>query len=158
MGKQNHGSTDVGCTPDVAGTQAIFRDNGKTIVIQRGSASRPRDSSSRGRGRVAGNVICNVTGAARQTDCNNSSNEQGQHGCDDGTDGGAASRKRWRQTHSTKPATDGQENITPDDPTAKHLSFTNLQTVLSSTQTRTSAGQAGSWSMPPPDRDLGHEQ
>ena len=38
MGKQNHGSTDMGCSPDVphrqvAGMQAIFRDDGETIML-----------------------------------------------------------------------------------------------------------------------------
>ncbi len=60
-----------------------------------------------------------------------------------------------------------KENITPEETnqpkkprkkkpsvaTAKHLSFTNLKTVLSSRQTRTSAGKAGSRSMPTSDRD-----
>jgi hypothetical protein len=65
-----------------------------------------------------------------------------------------------------------KENISPEDtnqpkkprkkkpsvPTAKHLSFTSPKTVRSSRQTRKSAGQAGSRSMPPSDRDRGHKQ
>ena len=68
MGKQNCGTTDMSSAPDVlhpqvAGMQTIFHDDGKTIAIQGGSASCPRDSSSRGRRRVAGNVICDATRA-----------------------------------------------------------------------------------------------
>ena len=71
-GKTKRGARKMGSAPDVlqrqvAVTQTIFRDNSKTIALQRGSASSPRDSSSRGRRRVAGNVICDATGATRKT-------------------------------------------------------------------------------------------
>jgi hypothetical protein len=93
------GATDVGRAPEVlhrqvAGMQTMFRDDGETIAIQGGSASCPRDSSSKGRRRVTGNVICDATGATRQTDCSDGSNKQGQHGCNDGTDECDGSRKR----------------------------------------------------------------
>jgi hypothetical protein len=99
MGKQDRGATNVGSTPDVlhqqvAGTETILRDNGKTIPLQGGSASHPRDSSSRRRGRIASNVIHNATGATRQTDHSNDSNKQGQHGCDDRPVECTGSRKR----------------------------------------------------------------
>jgi hypothetical protein len=42
----------------VTKTQAIFLNGCKTIVIQRGSASCSRDSSSQGRRRVAGKTVC----------------------------------------------------------------------------------------------------
>jgi len=94
-------TTDMGSDPNVlhqqmAGMQTILRNDGKTIAIQGGSASRPRDSSSRGRRRVAGDVICNATGATRQTDCSDGINEQGQHGRDDGTDECDGNRKTRR--------------------------------------------------------------
>ncbi len=67
MGKQTRGATDMGGAPgilhqEVAGTQAVLRDDGKTIVIQRGSASCPRNSSSQGRRRIAGHVVRDATG------------------------------------------------------------------------------------------------
>jgi hypothetical protein len=49
-------------------------------------------------------------------------------------------------------------NKKPSVPTAKHLSSTNSKIITSSRQTKTSAGQAGSPSMPPPDKHRGHEQ
>ena len=46
-------------------------------------------------------------------------------------------------------------NKKPSVPTAKHLSSTNSKLVTSSRRTKTSAGQAGSPSMPPPDKHRG---
>jgi len=46
----------------------------------------------------------------------------------------------------------------PSVPTAKHLSSTNSKIVTSSRRTKISAGQAGSLSMPPPDKHRGHKQ
>jgi hypothetical protein len=82
-------------TKKMAGTQAIFCDDGKTIKIQRGNAAHPRDSSSRGGRRVTGNALWDATGATRQANCCDGSNKQGQHGCNDGED--ECSRGRWRQ-------------------------------------------------------------
>ncbi len=60
-----------------------------------------------------------------------------------------------RQTQ-TGPRNPG--NKKPSVPTAKHLSSTNQKIVPSSRRTKTSAGQAGSPSMPPPDKHWGRKQ
>ncbi len=60
--------------------------NGKTIAIQRGSAFCPRNSSSQGRRRIAGHVVCNATQRIRQPDRGDDSNAQSQHGCIDEED------------------------------------------------------------------------
>ncbi len=51
LGEQGHDGADLGGTPDilhreVTGAKAILGNNGKTIVIQGGSATCTRDSSS----------------------------------------------------------------------------------------------------------------
>jgi len=56
----------------------------------------------------------------------------------------------------TRPRNPGRKK--PSVPTAKHLSSTNSKIVTSSRRTKTSAGQAGSPSMPLPDKHRGHEQ
>ncbi len=95
--QQTGGAPDI-FHREVAGTQAALRNDGKTIAIQRGSASRPRNSSSQGRRRIAGHVVGNATGTTLQADCGNDSNEQGQHGCNDGEDECNIGRWRKKQT------------------------------------------------------------
>jgi hypothetical protein len=93
---------------EVTGTQAVLRDNGKTIAIQRGSTSCPRKSSSQGRSRITGHVVRNATQTIQQPDCGDDSNAQGQHGCIDGKD--ECNIGRWRRKANS---TNDKDNTPP---------------------------------------------
>ena len=65
LGEQGCIGTNVGSTPDilhreVAGAEAILGNNSKTIVIQGGSATCTRDSSSRRGRQNTGVAVCNA--------------------------------------------------------------------------------------------------
>ncbi len=89
LGEQGCNGTNVGSTPDilhreVAGAEAILGNNSKTIMIQGGSATPTRDSSSQRGRQNKGVAVCNATGPACKADCTNGGNKQDKHGCHDG--------------------------------------------------------------------------
>ncbi len=89
----------MGGTPDllhreVAGAKAILGNDSKIIVIQGGSATCTRDSSSRRTRRNTGNVVRNAAGPACEADCANGGNKQNKHGCHDGANERSCGGKR----------------------------------------------------------------
>jgi hypothetical protein len=112
-----------------------------------------------------------AAGTAGQTNYGNDSHKQGHHGCNNGENECTHDRWRWKMTtHQDKEITPTIGNLLPTStglgtnqtinprganayvPIAKFLSSTNLRTVLNYRQTRTIIGQAGSWSIPLPDK------
>jgi hypothetical protein len=89
LGEQGHDGTNVGGTPnilhrEVAEAKAILGNNGKTIVIQGGSATCTRDSSSQIGRQNTGDAVCNAARPARKADWENGRNKQIKHGRRDG--------------------------------------------------------------------------
>ena len=89
LGEQGCNGANVSGTPDirhreVAGVEAILGNNSKTIVIQGGSATCTRDSSSQRGRQNTGVAVCNAAGPARKADRANGGDKQDKHGCHDG--------------------------------------------------------------------------
>jgi hypothetical protein len=89
LGEQGDNGANMGGTPDiiyieVAGAKAILGNNSITIVIQGGSTTCTRDSSSRRGRQNTGNAVHDAARPARKADCTNGGNEQNEHGHHDG--------------------------------------------------------------------------
>jgi hypothetical protein len=83
--EQGCNGTNVGGTPDilhreVARAKSILGNDVKTIVIQGGSATCTRDSSSRRVRQNTGDAVCNAARPERKEDSANGGNKQNKHG------------------------------------------------------------------------------
>ncbi len=88
-GEQGCDGTNVAGTPDilhreVAGSKAILGNNGKTIVIQGGSTTCTRDSSSQRGRQNTGDAVRDAARPACKADRANGGSKQNKHGHHDG--------------------------------------------------------------------------